>query len=380
MKRIRHWGVRAVLLLAPLSCLFTPCSPAQVNGVIHGQVLNTEGKPWVGLVVQTVNEQGQKREVKTDSQGDYSIRPLPLGKYTVNFMIPNQAQPYQISTFVGAEEDKAIDVNFKDVVARAGGASAEQSKKQQEEKQKFEGMKAHFDAGVLQLEQARQLRDTLAKTPAAQRDPIKQQVADLSKQAVGEFEEAQKAAPEKDTNMPTILARLADAYDMAGRTNDAIVAYQQAIALKPVAGYYINVGNLLARAGKIEEAHAAYMKTIEIDPASAAQAWRNFGFVLYNANRLSDAVEPLQKAVELDPKNAQAWYCLGASLLNNMKTKTVGDTMQVELAPGTVEAYQKAVELDPNGIFGQQAKQGLEAIEQMAPGIQTKYGVKKKKS
>jgi len=47
---------------------------------------------------------------------------------------------------------------------------------------------------------------------------------------------------------------------------------------------------------------------------------------------------------------------------------------------GTIEAYQKAIELDPNGPFGAQAKAGLEQLQLMAPGIDTKVNVKKKKS
>jgi hypothetical protein len=43
-----------------------------------------------------------------------------------------------------------------------------------------------------------------------------------------------------------------------------------------------------------------------------------------------------------------------------------------------VEAYQKAVELDPKGPYGEQAKQGLDALAQIAPGIDTKTKVKKK--
>jgi hypothetical protein len=47
-----------------------------------------------------------------------------------------------------------------------------------------------------------------------------------------------------------------------------------------------------------------------------------------------------------------------------------------------VEAYQKAVELDPNGgpnSYGAQAKLGLEALQQISPGIDTKVNVRKKK-
>src|SRR5439155_727765 len=76
-------------------------------------------------------------------------------------------------------------------------------------------------------------------------------------------------------------------------------------------GYYNNLGNVLARAGKIEEAKAAYTKSAELDPPNAATAWRNFGISLYNANRLGDAVEPLQRSADLEPKNPQTWYLLG---------------------------------------------------------------------
>jgi tetratricopeptide (TPR) repeat protein len=125
---------------------------------------------------------------------------------------------------------------------------------------------------------------------------------------------------------------------------------------------------------------AAYQKSAELDPANAAQAWRNAGITLYNAGKMKEAVEPLKKATEVDPKNAQAWYLLGASLVGAMEYKKVGDKMEVVVQPGTVEAYQKAVELDPNGPYGQQAKQGLDALAQMAPGIDTKTKVGKKKS
>ena len=140
------------------------------------------------------------------------------------------------------------------------------------------------------------------------------------------------------------------------------------------------MGNVLARMGKVDDAKAAYTKSAELDPTNAATAWRNFGISLYNANRLSDAVEPLEKASELDPKNAQTWYLLGAALVSKMTTKKVGDKEEVQFAPGTVEAYQKALELDPNGPYGAQAKQGLEMLQQLAPGIDTKVNVRKKKS
>jgi tetratricopeptide (TPR) repeat protein len=266
------------------------------------------------------------------------------------------------------------------VVAKQGSEYQEQVKKQAEEKQKFEGMKEHFTAGNALLDQVRVAKTDLSKAPADQRDAAKQKLADLSGQAITEFQAAQKAAPEKDSNMHLLWAKLGEAYDLAGRNDDAVQAYQQAITAKPdVPGYYNNLGNVLARAGKIDDARAAYTKSAELDPPNAAGAWRNFGISLYNAGRLKESVEPLKKSSELDPKSAQTWYLLGAALVGAMETKQVGNKLEFIIQPGTVEAYQKAVELDPNGTWGQQAKQGLEGLQQIAPGIDTKVNVKKKK-
>jgi len=376
----KSWALAAVIAAA-LVCSLAPRGAAQYDGTISGQILDVEAKPWVNLAIQSVSDQGVKSETKTDKDGAFIIRGLRSGIYDVNIILPPPNQPFVVKVRVQSGGDTAkVNINFKEEQAKAGAQVAEQQKKQEEEKQKFQGMKAHFDAGVALLDQVKQAKLDLAKAAPDQRDTVKQQISDLSGKAVTELEGAKTAAPEKDPNLQLIYARLADAYEGAGRTDDAIAAYQQAIALKPLAAYYNNLGGIYGRAGKIEEATAAYQKSAEMDPTNAAQAWRNFGITLYNANRLPDAVAPLQKSVDLDPKNAQAWYLLGASLVSKMTSKQNGSKMEFVLAPGTLEAYQKAVDLDPNGPWGQQAKQGVEQLQAIIPGIDTKVNVKKKKS
>src|SRR4029077_19640067 len=135
------------------------------------------------------------------------------------------------------------------------------------------------------------------------------------------------------------------------------------------------------RAGKIDEAKAAYSKSAELDPPNAGMAWRNFGISLYQANRMVDAIEPLQKATQIDPKNAQGWYLLGACMVADPSIyKTVGDKIEVTPKPGTVEAFEKAIELDPNGTYGAQAKLGLEQLRQLTGGVGKRGGGKKKKA
>lgn len=385
MKRVSKSMMFAALLAGALVCVLAPKAAAQ-SGSIAGTILDVNGKPWYGLGVECVSDQGAKQDAKTDASGQYSLQNLRPGVYTVTIMTfppPNDKQaPVEMGKVrVASGEVAKADMNFKDVIAKQGAAAQEQVKKQAEEKQKFENMKTHFTAGQAFLVQERKAKEDLQKAAPDQRDALKQNLKDLSDKAATELEAAQKAASEKDPNQHLLWATLGEAYDVAGRNEEAAQAYQQAINAKPDdPGYYNNLGNVLARAGKIDEARAAYTKSAELDPTKAATAWRNFGISLYNANRLGDAIEPLQKSAELDPKSAQTWYLLGASLVYKMTVKKVGDKDVPEFAPGTIEAYQKAIELDPNGPYGQDAKKGLEQLQLMSPGIDIKVNVKKKKS
>src|SRR5215472_5104590 len=384
MKIFNKSVVLTAILVAALALAFAPRAAAQ-TGSISGQILDINAKPWVGLTVQATSDQGAKQTAKTDNDGKYAISSLRPGIYMVAitaFPPPNEKQQaYDLAKVrvEGGGEAKA-DANFKDILAKQPEAAA-QAKKNEEAKTKFEGMKAHFTAGNALLDQEKAAKTELQNAKADQRDAAKQKLMDLSDQAAKEYKAAQESAGEKDPNQHLLWAKLGEAYDTAGRNDEAAQAYQQAIAAKSdVPGYYNNLGNVLARAGKIDEAKAAYTKSAELDPPNAATAWKNFGISLYNANRLGDAVEPLQKSVELDPKNAQAWRLLGASLVYKMTIKKVGDKEVPVFAPGTIEAYQKAIELDPNGPEGALAKAGLEQLQQMAPGIDLKVNVKKKKS
>jgi tetratricopeptide (TPR) repeat protein len=382
MKRLGKSMWLAVLLAGALVTILSPNAAAQ-NGSITGTIIGVDGKPMLNVTIEAVSDQGAKSEAATDIEGRYTIHNLRPGVYVVTitkFPPPNDKQPAvkMGQLRVASGDEVRADMNFKDELAKQGSAAQEQAKKQDAEKQKFEGMKAHYAAGSAFLDQERKAKDDLAKATPDQRDAMKQTVKDLSDKAAAEFEAAQKTASEKDPNQHLLWAKLGEAYDIAGRNDEAAQAYQQAINAKPDDPGYYNLGNVLARAGKIDEARAAYTKSAELDPTKAATAWRNFGISLYNANRGADAIEPLQKSAELDPKSAQTWYLLGACLIYKMTVKKVGDKDVPEFAPGTIEAYQKAIELDPDGPFGKQAKEGLAQLQQMAPGIDIRVTKKKK--
>ena len=146
------------------------------------------------------------------------------------------------------------------------------------------------------------------------------------------------------------------------------------MASKPDPASYNNLGNSLARTGKVDEALAAYQKAIELDPTNTAVYWRNFAVGLYNSGRIKESLDPLKRATEADPRNAQAWYLMGAALVNTMEFRQEGTNMVAIMQPGTIEAYRKAIELDRGGPYAAQAQQGLEALQAMGVGIPTRQG------
>ncbi len=384
MKILSKSGAFAAILAIALASLLAPRAAAQM-GSVSGTILDISGKPWADVTVRLVSDQGGKQEAKTDSGGKYIIRNVRTGVYSVFvvFPPPNDKQaPYETKTRVGSGEEVKVDLSFKDIAAKQGIDVQEQEKKRAEASVKFEGLKAHFNAGNTLLEQEKAAKADLQKATPDQREAAKQKLADLADQTAKEYQAAQQAAGEKDPNQHILWAKLGEAYDTAGRNEEAVQAYQQAIAAKAdVPGYYNNLGNVLARLGKIDDAKAAYTKNAELDPPNAATAWRNFGISLYTAQRMTEAIEPLKKAVELDPKNAQGWYLLATCMVADPSIyKQVGDKIEVTPKPGTVEAYQKAIDLDPSGSYGLQAKQGLENLQKLTGGIETKIGGKKKKS
>jgi len=247
-------------------------------------------------------------------------------------------------------------------------------KAQEEAKAKFAAMKGHFDAGTAALEQAKGIRAQMDKLPKDQQASMQGQLDMTAGTAITELQAALAGTTDTDSNHPLILAKLGESYEADAKYPEAADAYQKAVMLKPDPAYYNNLGNCLARIGKTDEATAAYQQAIMLDPMNTAMYWRNLAVGLYNTGKIKESLDPLRKATDADPKSALAWYLLGAALVFTMEFKQDGDKLVPVMQPGTMEAYQKAIDLDPNGPYGAQAKQGLEALQAMGIGIDTKAG------
>jgi len=107
--------------------------------------------------------------------------------------------------------------------------------------------------------------------------------------------------------------RLGGLYFMSSRYEKAAEAYRRAIALNPsVARVHLNLGAVLLRLGRFDEARAALEDSIRILPV--AQAYSNLGVAHYLLGRFPEASASFQKAVDLAPKNFRWHVYLGDAL------------------------------------------------------------------
>jgi protein O-GlcNAc transferase len=133
---------------------------------------------------------------------------------------------------------------------------------------------------------------------------------------------------------------------MAADTNDPLACF--------------HLGSRLASAGKLEEAIAAFRQAIRIKP-DFAEAHGNLGSLLLDVGRIDEAVAANREAIRLMPGSEQAHYNLGVSL------QRLGDLL------GAIASYEKAIALNPRfamahnnlGIVLQQVGQLDKAIESL---------------
>ena len=374
-----------ILLVAVLVGMCAPAVLAQATGSVKGVVKDTEGKPMVGATVEwSSTETGRKYSLKTNNKGEYFSLGINPGKYNVR-LLQSEKELFHVSNFPVAVDENTLDFDLKAELqkqAAGQGMSTEEMKKREEANQK-----ANKENMTI-----KQLNERLATS----RDDIK---AGNYDGAIQEMTEATNLDPHRDI----LWATLADAYrgsstkqtdsgERDKRLASAIDNYQKAIAEKQgaaqagekdpkmnekLAGYYNNLGDAQAKAGKADEAVKSYSQAATLDPSAAGMYYFNLGAVLTNQNKSNDptlrqnAVDAFDKAIAADPSRADAYYWKGTNLIGAATLK--GDKM---VAPdGTAEAFQKYLELQPTGPHAEEAKAMLASI---GATVETTYGKQKK--
>ena len=121
-----------------------------------------------------------------------------------------------------------------------------------------------------------------------------------------------------------------------GRMAEALARYRHALALDPdLAEAHHNVGTVLLETGHLEEALASYRRAIEAKPAYA-DAHENAGDALMQLGRVEEAVVSYQRALDIRPARVVACHSLANALA------ALGRTEEA------LAAYRRAIALDPN--------------------------------
>jgi len=125
-------------------------------------------------------------------------------------------------------------------------------------------------------------------------------------------------------------------FTKAGKYEEAVKAYQQAISLKSdLVEAQHELGFALFKLRKYEDAIAAFKQALTLKPKNA-ETYRTLGLSYKALGRWSDASEAFRKAIEIKPDHPATYYNLG------LIYKEMND------ADSAITAYKAATRLKPN--------------------------------
>ena len=144
-------------------------------------------------------------------------------------------------------------------------------------------------------------------------------VAESRSDAVALLREAQRLYPNDfwiNKHLSNIFFDLSihDRKKEETHTAEAVRYGTVAVSFRPDSpGSYNSYGIILERAGRGDEAAAAFGRAVELGP-DLALAWDGLGSVLRNAGKRDEAIAAYRKATKLEPEFALAWINLGSAL------------------------------------------------------------------
>ncbi|MEQ8267959.1 MAG: tetratricopeptide repeat protein [Parvibaculum sp.] len=113
---------------------------------------------------------------------------------------------------------------------------------------------------------------------------------------------------------PLIATTLGQLYQRANRFAEAEAEFRRALASEPRAAVYVQLGMVLLRQERADEAVEAFQTAIGHNPKLAA-AYGNLGNAEQKRGNMAAAAAAYEKAVELNPKDTVSYVSLGMAQL-----------------------------------------------------------------
>jgi len=125
------------------------------------------------------------------------------------------------------------------------------------------------------------------------------------------------------------------------QNKDALHAFQKAAEIMPVdAGAHYNLGFILKKLGRLDEAAASYRRALKIKP-DYAEALSNLGNVFKELGQLDNAVASYRQAVKIRPNLAETHHNLGNALkgLGQLDEAVASYRRAIKFRPDSADAY-----------------------------------------
>ncbi len=388
----------ATVFAAVLMAAALPALAQQPGATVHGKILNPAGEKFVGGgVVQFTKD---KTVEYKDEKILYSFPINPDGTYTATGILPGDYFVYVVQdkktvdrlelTVQSGDTDKTLDFDM---------SRAEYLKQMTPEQlQALEEFKKKNAQAVADNAVIANLNATLTTVRAdlAAAAPAKGDVsADVTKMKAavdakadvallwivyGDTLAAQAAHQAAEDRKSGVSA--ASDETLAKLYSDGTDAYKKGVDLSTTAkkpsvqeeaAAYNGLGNLLAKAGKVQEATDAFEGAVKVDPTKAGMYYNNAAAVLFNAGQVEAALGEADKAIAADPSRPDPYFIRGQALVTRVTIDP--KTNKLVAPPGCVEAYNKFLQLAPNDP---KVPQVQEVLESLGEKIDTKYKAGKK--
>ncbi len=279
-------------------------APAFAQSIVKGTVVDGQGKPIEGAVIQMQNtDAARKAEAKTNSKGEFLQVGLASGAWDVTAVKGTLKQTLKITVRQG--ENRPLSFQLTPASGLSEAEKAAQAALGSAAQEALAAMQAgNHDLAIAKF------TEVVGKVPTCSDCYYNMGVSYVQKQAWPEAETAFKKTIELKPDHADAYSSLASVYNATKRFDEAVAASAKAAELS---------GGAAAGGG------------------GNAEALYNQGVILWNAQKYVEAKAQFEAAIKADATMALAYYQLGMANLN------------LGQLPAAKEAFQGYLKADANG-------------------------------